>query len=235
MIELPFNRKELKVKQFRTFLEQHGAFMIAPTNEWEILRYRERGRDSGAIVIYQNKRGRLNWQSNAAKHYRAWQKGEDPFIVSEEAVKRRPALDLATDASYALNCGSWGAVLFAPAILDIEASGRFKGSVRSSTSAEARAAANALHHFIASGDILPGDQVRLVCDNINVVRYISEGHNSKLADISEPILHMRTLAASHELILRSVWVKGHQQPHISTHARLNVRCDRLAKEAWRAV
>ena len=235
MIELPFSRAELKVKQFRSFLEQHGAFMIAPTNEWEILRYRERGREKGAIVLYQNKRGRLNWQSDAAKHYRAWQKGEDPFIVPEEAVKRRPALDLATDASFALNSGSWGAVLFAPAWIDVEASGCLKAPVRSSTSAEARAAANALHHFIASGDIIPGDQVRLVCDNINVVRYVSEGHNSKLADISEPILHMRTLAASHELILRATWVKGHQQPHVSTHARLNVRCDRLAKEAWRAV
>lgn len=235
MIELPFSRAELKVKQFRTFLEQHGAFMIAPTNEWEILRYRERGRDSGAIVIYQNKRGRLNWQSNAAKHYRAWKKGEDPFTVPEEAIKQRPLLDLATDASYALNVGSWGAVLFAPALLDIEVSGCLKGPVRSSTSAEARAAANALQHFIRFGNILPGDQVRLVCDNMNVVRYISQGHNSKLSDIAEPIQHMRALAAAHELILKAVWVKGHQQPHVSTHARLNVRCDRLAKEAWRAI
>lgn len=235
MIELPFLRAHLKVKQFRSFLEQHGAFMMPPTNEWEILRYRERGREKGAIVIHQNKRGRLNWQSDAAKHYRAWQNGEDPFVVPAEAIKRRPALDLATDASYAMNSGSWGAVLFAPAVLDVEASGALKTPVRSSTSAEARAAANALHHFIASGDIIPGDQVRLVCDNMNVVRYITEGHNSKVPDIAEPILHMRNLAALHELILRAVWVKGHQPAHISTHARLNVRCDRLAKEAWRAL
>jgi len=235
MIELPGHRSMLKVKPFRSFLEQHGAFIMSPTNEWEILRYRGRGWEKGCVVIHQNKKGRLNWQSDAAKHYRAWQRGEDPFFVAEDQPKRRPPLDLATDASFAMMNGSWGAVLFAPAWFDIEASGKLKFPCRSSTSAEARAAANALHHFIATGDILPGDQVRLVCDNLNVVRHIMLGKNSKVDDIAEAIHHIRTLSRDRELILSAVWVKGHQPAHTSTHARLNVRCDALAREAWRAV
>ena len=53
--------------------------------------------------------------------------------------------------------------------------GELKGEINSSTSAEARAVANGLHHFIKEGLIPPASCVRITCDNQAVVKKLHFG------------------------------------------------------------
>ena len=237
MIEsLPHVRSQLKIKPFREYLRTHGAEFQDATNEWELMRYKARGQQKGVHVIWINKKGRLNWQPGPVGHFRAWKAGIDPFeaLAPSTALKIRH-VNLFVDASFipVSKSGGWGAVLYAPAIYEVEASGALKGEVKSSTSAEMRGAANALAHFIKLGNIVAGDEVRIICDNETVTRRLLDGGNSKTPDIQEALVMIRRLADRAGATLTATWVKGHQKGEAakSLHAQMNTRCDKLAGQA----
>ena len=59
---------DLSIDAFKKFLEASGAQMIAPTNEWELLRFRT---DNGVSVVYTNKSGTKTFTNEAQV---AWDK-----------------------------------------------------------------------------------------------------------------------------------------------------------------
>lgn len=61
--------REKRLAGFRQWLESNGAEILAPTNEWEILRFRARG---GVHVVYRNKTGSTVTCSSIRVH-EAWQ------------------------------------------------------------------------------------------------------------------------------------------------------------------
>ena len=64
---------------FQEWLEANGGELRAPTNEWEVLRYRK---DRVIHVIYKNKKGALNYQGKSRDHYKAFL-GSDDLAVAD--------------------------------------------------------------------------------------------------------------------------------------------------------
>ena len=64
-----------RLERFKNWLVANGSEILAPTNEWEVLRFRG---DRGTAIIYRNAAGRLNWQNGSDRAYRAW-KNEKPW------------------------------------------------------------------------------------------------------------------------------------------------------------
>lgn len=225
-----------RLEEFRSALIGAGAEFLALTNEWELLRYRLEGKVG---VIYFNKKGRASPSGPAGQHYANFDAGR-PILLSAGDVKReRRATKLAasptlyTDASAYCRTKSavWAAILVLPDGTEHEAHGQLRGDVSSSTSAEARAVANALHHFVREGT-LSGPGVRIVCDNTSVVNYLKAGKcKSKSLQIREAVAHIQRVANG-RLTLFAEWIKGHQSLRAATadpRVSYNRRCDALAK------
>jgi hypothetical protein len=60
------------IKQFETWLSEHGAVIKDPTNEWEVIRFQT---EAGVSVIYKRKTGHLTFTGEADEAYRAYQHG----------------------------------------------------------------------------------------------------------------------------------------------------------------
>jgi ribonuclease HI len=141
-------------------------------------------------------------------------------------------VQLYTDASsyHATKAGAWAAILVLPTGEHHEAHDRLRGDITSSTSAEARAVANGLHHFIARGLIKNSDHVTVVCDNKAVVTRIGNGKKSKGAEVQEALAAIHRLASGYALKLSGEWVKGHQPAYAEAEdprVTFNRRCDKL--------
>lgn len=222
-------------KNFRAWLEGYGGIIVEPQTEWQVLCYRRPGQ-RGMISIYRNKRDRLNWNAQAVEDYRAYQNEEEPWPEFPGVDYNPGVFDLYTDAGHhsGTKAGSWGAVLFIPNKLDIEHSGPLTGDVHSSTSAEARGVANALHYFIKQGHIDAGARVRVLLDNDIVVKRINDHKSSKRADIQIALVAIRELVRKTGIRLSAQWIKGHLPlSQGGLHARMNRRCDALAKQHGR--
>lgn len=76
-----------KVATFKDWLVSHGAEMLEPTNEWEVLRFRANGE---TLVVYRNARGRLTWPAPAADAWRAWKGGKAWSGTDSNGTKVRP-------------------------------------------------------------------------------------------------------------------------------------------------
>lgn len=138
-------------------------------------------------------------------------------------------LILYTDASYraATNSGAWAAILTGPNVKHTEISGPLKGEIGSSTSAEARAVANGLHHFIREKMIRPGDAVTIILDNRAVVdRLTGVSRRSRSPSTTQAITAIWELANKCNLTIKAEWVRGHA-PLTVPHAAHNRRCDKL--------
>lgn len=57
-----------RLKMFTAWLHGHGAELLTPTNQWELLRFRT---EEGTSIIYTDKRGHLTWTNQAAEAYLA--------------------------------------------------------------------------------------------------------------------------------------------------------------------
>ena len=68
---LPANLSK-RLPAFKAWLEQCGAEMLAPTNEYEVLRFKHNGQTG---VIYKNKQGRLTTVGGADKVWAAFVSG----------------------------------------------------------------------------------------------------------------------------------------------------------------
>jgi len=221
--------KPLQLNQFREAIVLAGAELIDPTNEWEVLRYRHDGKIG---ILYRNKKNLLTPSGVAAAHLANFEAGREIHINSkdEKRLRRAGALQLFTDASnhHETKSASWAGILVADGV-EHEASGPLKGEITSSTAAEARAVANALHHFAKAG--LIDRDVRVFLDNQNVVKRIRSGsHKGKCKQTIEAIKHIQKIARG-RFIVYADWIKGHQPKALEAtdhNVRLNRRCDELA-------
>ena len=59
----------MNFEKFKTWLSKRGAVVLAPTNEWEVVRFRT---VNGVSVIYTNKNGHLTFTGESDKAYTAW-------------------------------------------------------------------------------------------------------------------------------------------------------------------
>jgi len=226
-----FRIDAFKLEEFRAALSGAGAELLELTNEWEVIRYRLEGKVG---IVYRNKKGRITPSGAAGTHHANWKAGR-PLTMSKGDKKRErraSALQLFTDASQYQTTGAaaWAAILVDADGVEHEAHGPLKGEIGSSTAAEARAVANALHHFASAG-LLNGD-VRVVCDNQAVVDYIRSGKvKHKREQIHEALQHILKVKTG-RFTLFADWVKGHQSAKaaaLDKRAAYNRRCDALAK------
>jgi ribonuclease HI len=224
---IPSTSREIDVGKFMQWVRQHGGEVMTLTTEWMVARYRFGGK--GAHVVYRNAKERLRWLGEAAAHYEDMLKGCEPRTEARATIAGRRQVTLYTDASnyHTTKAGAWGAVLVLPGS-EYEASGPLKGDIKSSTAAEAKAVANALHEFARLRLIQPGDVVTIVCDNTAVVDRIHAGTNSKRREIQSALVYARGLAERCQFKLRGRWVKGHQPATAGGDAIYNRRCDKLA-------
>lgn len=224
--------------EFRQALASAGAEFLPLTNEWEVLRYRLEDRVG---VVYRNAKGRISLTGAAGQHFANHSSGRGIATSAKDAkrARRNSLMDaspqLYTDASAydATRSGSWAAILVMPDGSEHEAHGQLKGETVSSTQAEAAAIANALHHFLKAKLIAEGSAVRIVCDNANVVRYLSTSSRVRRRNSAgEAITYVRQLQTKAKLRLACEWIKGHQPLHrAASDPRIayNRRCDKLAK------
>lgn len=236
MKPVPSCLTQLDLPAFKAWLEGYGATVFEPGTEWEVLRYRRPRQSAGIITIYRNKRDRLNWSAQAVEDFKAMKRGSVPWKEYPGREYAPGIFDLYTDAGHhsGTKAGSWGAVLFVPNKLDIEHSGALNGDVHSSTSAEARGVANALHYFIKEGHIDAGARVRVLLDNDIVVKRINDHKSSKRSDIQIALVAIRELVKKTGINLSAQWIKGHLPvSQGGLHARMNRRCDKLAKQHGR--
>ena len=62
-----------RMQRFIVWLQERGAEVLSPTNEYEVARWRANGITS---VVYRNKRGSVSaFHGEGRKAYRAWQQG----------------------------------------------------------------------------------------------------------------------------------------------------------------
>lgn len=230
-MKLHYRGEPFPLEALRKELAEAGAEFLEPTNEWEVLRYRYGGKVG---IVYRNSKGKATPTGAAGQHVAALLAGRPITMSSKEAKRLRPAaaLQLYTDASsyHTTGAASWGAILVDADGKEHEASGPLKGEVSSSTAAEARAVANALHHFMREG-LITGD-VRVVCDNQVVVDKLRSGSlKTKCAQTREALLHIHKIARGRFTVFAE-WVKGHQPAKAAAsdpRVGFNRRCDALAK------
>lgn len=63
----------MKVEKFRTWLGNHGAVVLEPTNPWEVIRFKT---VNGVSVVYTNKNGHLTFTGESSTAYDFWQQGK---------------------------------------------------------------------------------------------------------------------------------------------------------------
>lgn len=67
-------KSDTKIDGFGEYLAQHGAEVLAPTNPYEVIRYRRD--DFGTVVVYTNAAGTLRWPEMASKHFSLFKAGQ---------------------------------------------------------------------------------------------------------------------------------------------------------------
>lgn len=72
---------DLKIGKFKTWLTKKGAVILAPTNQWELLRFKT---VNGVSVIYTNAAGRVTFTGESETAYTAYTKNK-----SWKAVDRK--------------------------------------------------------------------------------------------------------------------------------------------------
>lgn len=80
------NRKKFRMAQvrFEAFLQERGAEVLAPTNEWELCRFRH---GDATAIVYTNKRGDLKWVGGAGDAFVAFTRGT-PWRAAPATLRR---------------------------------------------------------------------------------------------------------------------------------------------------
>lgn len=235
-MKLHYRGEPFRLDDLRAALTGAGADFLAATNEWEVIRYRISGKTG---IVYRNAKGKATPSGAAGTHYHNVIAGRPVDMSSGEAKMiaratgpHRRTITIYSDASsyHTTGAASWGAILVDAEGVEHEASGPLKGKVSFSTAAEARAVANAIHHFMREG-LITGD-VRVVCDNQAVVDKLRSGSlKSKSQQVREALEHIRKISRGRFSIFAD-WVKGHQPAKAALsdpRVGFNHRCDALAK------
>lgn len=94
-----------KVPKFKTFLSSHGAQVLNPTNEWELVRFLAGG-ETG--IIYRNKRGDVTFVGPAEAAFNAFASGQawrvDPYNRAKVRIKPVVATLRARDGDLCFFC-----------------------------------------------------------------------------------------------------------------------------------
>ena len=210
--------------------------MLKASGDYELIRYKR----NGEICLVWDKptKQRVTFDDQSWAHWLIFREGgklTEPKPMAKIEGKRRD-INLYTDAGYrdSTGSGSWAGVI--PLTYSIvEASGAMgKTVVKSSSAAEAMAVANAIHAFLADEMIRPGDRVRVICDNKNVVNRLKRWPAKQKKgpdDLIAAIATIYDLAERYSLEILSQWVKGHQSPNSKDrHAQYNRRADLLTRQ-----
>lgn len=75
-----------EINRFASWLRSQGAEVLAPTSEWELLRFRC---GHGTGIVYTDAKGNLTW-TDAAKQARAAWKTGDALPGAPKKVRRQP-------------------------------------------------------------------------------------------------------------------------------------------------
>lgn len=78
--------RELKPARFEAFLTANGHEVLAPTNEYEVVRFRNA---EGVGIVYRNKRDMLSFQGPAKAAVNAFKSGKQ-FRAPDKRAKRLP-------------------------------------------------------------------------------------------------------------------------------------------------
>jgi ribonuclease HI len=229
--------RDFREVDFRRYLMEAGVAFVPVTNEYEVIRYRRNGQCG---IVYRNAKGRITLTGDAEVMWRALTDGHPPTEPLPEQNAPRRRVQLFTDASnyHATKAGAWAAILVLPDDSAHEAHGQLRGDIGSSTSAEARAVANGLHHFLRLGLIRPRDVITVVCDNRAVCDRLGTQKRSKQPEVQQALAAIHKLASSHALKIAGDWVKGHQAAHASRadpRVTFNRRCDALCSAHGKAL
>jgi len=220
---------EIDADGFRDWLTRQGIELQPAKGRHELIRYSYGG--TKAVISERPKQGGFVLTGKVSFHYpECFTRG----LTIEEFYRDAEAV-LYTDASQIAmtNTGSWAGVLVLPDGRELETAGPLKGEVVSSSEAEAKAVANALHRFLKSGAIKPGSRLKVVCDNASVVHYLEVRNpgKSRSPGLREAIEIIERLRADHNLAVASEWIKAHQRVgSADPRAKYNRRCDALARQ-----
>jgi hypothetical protein len=83
----------LKLDTFKTFLVTHGAQVLEPTNEWEVVRFKNANETS---IIYCTKRGGLTFTGNALDAWNAFKSNTAWRAIPATKRQQKSTPDIAT-------------------------------------------------------------------------------------------------------------------------------------------
>lgn len=107
----------------------------------------------------------------------------------------------------------------------------FNTTTPDSFNGELKAVVCSLHIAIKRGFVISGDEVLIQLDNMSVVNLLNKEYaqNPKRQDIIELYAAVEDMVKTHNLTLRSRWVKGHSSRK-ENRFKSNVCCDDRAKQ-----
>lgn len=92
MSDTPYFFAHMKVDQFKAFLSGNGHQVLAPTNPWEVVRFKNA---NGIGVVYKNSTGRVRFTGLSGNAYKAFRSGQS-YPAPEK--QRRKRIDVETKA-----------------------------------------------------------------------------------------------------------------------------------------
>lgn len=142
-------------------------------------------------------------------------------------------VELYTDAGLKDGLATWATVARIPGVeASVEASGVMRDKTKCSTTAEARAVANALHKLARLGVIERGATVTVYTDSQSVVERIEgRGFRKPQSPSARAVAAVHAIAVDIGVTIKAVWIRGHQADRHSRHAPWNNRCDALCRAA----
>lgn len=90
-------------EKFKNWLGNHGAVVLDPTNEWEVVRFRTVG---GVSVVYTNKRGDLTFTGESSAAYTAFTANKPWKAINRkrQSLKARKARIATRDGKGCFSC-----------------------------------------------------------------------------------------------------------------------------------
>lgn len=83
---LRLDRTMVQLEKFKHYLNERGAVLQDPTNEWELVRFKT---TSGVSIIYTNKRGDLTFTGESEKAYRMFKEGKKWKAINRQRQSLR--------------------------------------------------------------------------------------------------------------------------------------------------
>lgn len=84
------SKRTKTIEQFTRWLSERGAEVLAPTNEWELVRFRGGGVTS---IIYNSKTGSMTFTGQARVAYDAFSKNDPDYRIQPGTYRKRHGSD----------------------------------------------------------------------------------------------------------------------------------------------